>query len=127
MKPRVAILNNGEKKGGSRDAFANLRKVSGLEDVWQLHKSLAEGAQNYPDDRVANLDATTGHWLKVSARDDGSFGVTNGRASFTRLESSYRLASRVSASPKRSSVIPIRSRMPRYRLHILRFSSPASR
>src|SRR5439155_16983308 len=55
VKPRVAIMNNGEKKGGSRDAFAHLRQVVGLEDVWQLHKSLAEGAQNYPDDHVANL------------------------------------------------------------------------
>ena len=84
VKPRVAIMNNGEKKGGSRDAFANLRQVAGLEDVWQLHKSLAEGAQNYPDDHVANLDETTGHWLKISARDDGSFSVTNGRTSATR-------------------------------------------
>ena len=47
-------------------------------------ESLAEGAQNYPDDHVANLDETTGHWLKISARDDGSFSVTNGRTSATR-------------------------------------------
>jgi competence protein ComEC len=83
VKPRVAIMNNGEQKGGSRDAFANLRKVVGLEDVWQLHKSLA-GAQNYPDDHVANLNETTGHWLKVSAGDDGSFSVTNGRTGATK-------------------------------------------
>ena len=42
------------------------------------------GAQNYPDDRVANLDETTGHWLKVSARDDGAFSVTNGRTGATK-------------------------------------------
>jgi competence protein ComEC len=84
VKPRVAVMNNGEKKGGSRDAFANLRKVAGLEDVWQLHKSQAEGARNYPDDHVVNLDETTGHWLKVSANDDGSFSVTNGRTGATR-------------------------------------------
>src|SRR5207249_141560 len=84
VKPRVAIMNSAEKKGGSRDTFANLRKVAGLEDVWQLHKSLAAGAQNYPDDQVANLDETTAHWLKVSASDDGSFSVTNGRTGTTR-------------------------------------------
>jgi competence protein ComEC len=84
VKPRVAITNNGEKKGGSRDAFANLRKLAGLEDVWQLHKSLAEGAQNYPDDHVVNLDETMGHWLELSASDDGSFSVTNGRTGATR-------------------------------------------
>jgi len=84
VKPRVAIMNNGEKKGGSRDAFANLRKVAGLEDVWQLHKSLADGAQNYSEDRIANLNETTGHWLKVSASDDGTFSVTNGRTGATK-------------------------------------------
>jgi competence protein ComEC len=78
----VAIMNNGEKKGGSRNAFDNMRKVAGLEDVWQLHK--LPGASNYPDDHLANLDETTGHWLKVSARDDGSFSVTNGRTGATK-------------------------------------------
>jgi beta-lactamase superfamily II metal-dependent hydrolase len=84
VRPRVAIMNNGEKKGGSRDAFATMRKVVGLEDVWQIHKSLAEGAQNYPDDRVANLDESTGYWIKVSASQDGSFSVTNQRTGATK-------------------------------------------
>jgi beta-lactamase superfamily II metal-dependent hydrolase len=84
VKPRVAIMNNGEKKGGAREAFANMRKVAGLEDVWQLHKSLADGAQNYPDDRVANLDDKTAYWIKVSASEDGSFTVTNARTGATK-------------------------------------------
>jgi hypothetical protein len=37
------------------------------------------GRPQFPDDRIANLDETTGHWIKVRARDDGSFVVTNGR------------------------------------------------
>ena len=37
----------------------------------------------------------------------------------------YSPASRVSASPKWSSFTPMRSMMPRYRLHSLRLSSPA--
>jgi hypothetical protein len=77
-------MNNGETKGGSRDAFASLRKVPGLDDVWQLHKSLAEGAQNYPDDHVANLDESTRYWLEVRASDDGTFSVTNGRTGATK-------------------------------------------
>lgn len=79
VKPRVAIMNNGETKGGAPDAFENMRKVAGLQDVWQLHKSLARGAQNYADDRVANLDGSTGHWIKVSASENGRFTVTNAR------------------------------------------------
>jgi len=66
------------------EAFANLRKVAGLEDVWQIHKSLADGAQNFPDDRVANLDDKTAYWIKVSACEDGSFTVTNARTVTTK-------------------------------------------
>jgi competence protein ComEC len=84
VKPRVAIMNNGERKGGSAESFAALRRVPGLLDVWQLHKSRAEGAQNYADANVANLDETTGHWIKVSAAETGSFAVTNGRTGETR-------------------------------------------
>jgi hypothetical protein len=79
FKPRVAIVNNGPRKGGAAEAFAALRAASGIEDVWQLHKSLNAGAQNYPDDRIANLDDTTAHWIKLSANEDGSFNVTNAR------------------------------------------------
>ena len=50
-----------ENKGGSRDVFANMRTLVGVDDVWHLHKSLAAGPANYADDRVANPDETTGH------------------------------------------------------------------
>ena len=79
LKPRVAILNNGENKGGAPEAFAALRQAQGIEDVWQLHDSRASGAQNFADARVANLDETTAHWIAVRAFEDGSFTVTNGR------------------------------------------------
>ena len=79
VRPRVAIMNNGATKGGSREMFATLQSASRPGDVWQVDKSRNEGAQNFGDDRIANLDETTGHWLKVSASDDGSFRVTNGR------------------------------------------------
>ena len=81
--PRVAIMNNGATKGGSREAFATLHDASQL-DVWQVDKSRTEGAQNFADERIANLDETSGHWLKVSANEDGSFRVTNGRTSASK-------------------------------------------
>ncbi len=87
MKPRVAIMNNGATKGGSPDAFAALHhgmSTLGLEDVWQVDKSSNAGVRNFPDARIANLDTTTGHWIKVSATDDGGFSVTNGRTGETR-------------------------------------------
>jgi hypothetical protein len=50
-----------------------------MDDVWQLHRSTRTGARNFADNRIANLDESTAHWIKVSARADGSFTVTNGR------------------------------------------------
>jgi beta-lactamase superfamily II metal-dependent hydrolase len=79
FRPRVAILNNGEMKGGAPEMFAALHVTPGLKDVWQLHRSASAGSANFGEDRIANLDERTAHWIKLSARDDGSFQVTNGR------------------------------------------------
>lgn len=79
LAPRVAILNNGVKKGGAPEVLAALHQAQGLEDAWQLHRSLPPGPRFFSDDHVANLDESTAHWLKLSAKEDGSFTVTNGR------------------------------------------------
>lgn len=81
-QPRIAIMNNGATKGGSAETFAMLQRMAGspnLGDLWQVDRTTTAGAENAPDDRIANLDTTTGHWIKVSSRDDGTFTVTNGR------------------------------------------------
>jgi hypothetical protein len=72
-------MNNGLKKGGSQATYESLHHVQGLEDVWQLHRSEAAGDRNFPAGRIANLDESTAHWIKLSAAEDGSFRVLNGR------------------------------------------------
>jgi hypothetical protein len=43
------------------------------------------GQLNVPEQFIANLgEVDTGHWLKLSARADGSFTVTNGRDGYTK-------------------------------------------
>jgi hypothetical protein len=84
LQPRVAIVNNGQTKGGSAETLTMLRGAAGLEDVWQLHRSANVGVQNVDEGRIANLDETTGHWLKLSASPDGSFSLTNGRTGATK-------------------------------------------
>jgi competence protein ComEC len=84
VKPRVAVFNNGPRKGGAAETFATLRGFPSI-DVWQLHRSVAAGAVNMTDERVANLDESTSAWIKVSANSDGSFVVTNGRTGLTTL------------------------------------------
>jgi competence protein ComEC len=79
FKPRVAIMNNGLKKGGALATYEALHHVAGLEDVWQVHRSEAAGDSNFPAARIANNDESTAYWIKLSAREDGSFRVLNGR------------------------------------------------
>ena len=78
FRPRVAVVNNGPRKGGSPEVLAALHQLAGT-DSWQLHRSEAKDAVNARDDRIANLDESTAHWIKISAQDDGSFELTNGR------------------------------------------------
>jgi len=79
FKPRIAIMNNGLKKGGSLAVYEALHHVHDLEDVWQVHRSEGAGDQNFASERIANLDESTAHWIKLIAREDGSFRVLNGR------------------------------------------------
>jgi len=82
-KPRVAVVNNGPRKGGAPEAFAALHARPGVE-VFQLHRSDNEGARNFADDNIANLDETTAHWIEIEAEADGSFAVMNQRTGSPR-------------------------------------------
>jgi competence protein ComEC len=84
FRPRVAVVNNGARKGGAPELLAALHEVQGLEDGWQLHRSQIPGAQNVADERIANVDESASHWIKLSAKEDGSFTVTNGRTGVTK-------------------------------------------
>ncbi len=85
--PKAAIVNNGERKGVSPAVVQALRSSPGLQDVWQLHYSVTAGAElNPPEQFLANMKAQDcpGHYIKVSARRDGSFTVTNSRNNFSK-------------------------------------------
>jgi competence protein ComEC len=90
MRPRVAIMNNGAKKGGAVATFETLKSSPGLQDVWQLHYAADAGAHNSPEPLIANLGvggtSSTGvpnegpvYFIKVTAMADGSFAVKNAR------------------------------------------------
>lgn len=115
IQPRVAIMNNGTRKGGAVQTYRTLESSPGLEDVWQLHWSYAGGIEhNAPGVMIANIDApdqlaaiittapgtqpavappagpggaaghSPAHYIKVSARTDGSFTVTNSRNGYSK-------------------------------------------
>jgi len=57
LQPRVAIMNNGTRKGGAPDTFKVLESSPGLEDLWQLHWSYNVGVEhNAPGVFIANID-----------------------------------------------------------------------
>lgn len=86
IRPRVAIMNNGARKMGMPAALKTLRSSSGLEALYQLHWSArAQPEDNAPDEFIANLqDSPDGKWIRVSASQDGSFTVVNGRTGASR-------------------------------------------
>jgi beta-lactamase superfamily II metal-dependent hydrolase len=86
LHPRVAIMNNGAKKGGEPAAWQIIRSSPGLEDMWQVHFSLAGGKENnVAESMIANLEAECeGKYLKVEANPDGSFSVTNSRNKYSK-------------------------------------------
>lgn len=79
LHPRAAVMNNGAKKGGAADTFQILHKAPGLEDLWQLHYAVDAKELNSPSDFIANPDESTAFYIKVTARADGSFTITNSR------------------------------------------------
>jgi competence protein ComEC len=83
---RVAVMNNGEKKGGDPEYWQIVHTAPGLEDFWQEHRSAAGGEDhNSPEQFIANLNEVDHlHNLKMSARPDGSFTMTNERTGFTK-------------------------------------------
>jgi competence protein ComEC len=93
MHPRVAVMNNGANKGAELPTFETLKNSPGLEDLWQLHYAVDAGKHNTPEQFIANLgvggtkdtgvpDENPVNYIKVSARTDGSFTVTNSRNGF---------------------------------------------
>ncbi len=86
LHARVAIMGNGPRKGGAPETWPTLSNAPGMEDIWQVHYSLLGTAQtNPPADFIANPEAACeGRWIKLSARADGSFTVTNSRNGFSK-------------------------------------------
>ncbi len=81
---RVAIMDNGEKKGGSTPTFDTLAKAPGLEALWQVHASAEAGGKNGLERFLANpLGTDAGHDVELRGSKDGSFAVRNGRTGET--------------------------------------------
>jgi len=112
LEARVAVMNNGTRKGGQPQVMKALHTAPGLEDLWQLHFSQLSGQEySAPGLFIANRVDEPQHtvplapmpvprpgegvpppahngmayWIKISAHQDGSFAVTNTRNGFSKV------------------------------------------
>ena len=85
LHPKVAIMNNGPRKGGQPEVFDIVRSSPGFEDLWQLHYSPTAKDKNSPENMIANMDAQCqGRAIKVSVNSNGHFTVTNLRTDYSK-------------------------------------------
>jgi len=110
LQPRVIVMNNGTRKGGWPEVMKSFYTSPRFEDLWQMHFSLLSGQEYTPpgvfiangvDDQpnampIAPIPAPganappapvhngRAYWIKVSAREDGTFTVTNSRNGFSK-------------------------------------------
>lgn len=81
IAPRVSIMDNGAKKGGTPSVWDIIEKSPGLEDLWQVHFSEEGGAaHNVATQFIANPGGPdAANDLELTAHPDGSFEVFNSR------------------------------------------------
>jgi len=81
VQPRVAVMQNGTRKGGGVETIKTLRSSSGFEDLWQLHWSYNAGLElNSAGVFIANIDdaATIANVLTAPPRGGGPGGGGRG-------------------------------------------------
>lgn len=83
IRPTVAIMNNGPKKGGHPETVKWLQALPSLKALYQLHRNVESAAeQNAPPAFIANLDEQPDAANMITVSVDGTkrtFTVTNGR------------------------------------------------
>jgi competence protein ComEC len=86
IAPRVAIMDNGAKKGGTPSTWDIIEKSPHLEDLWELHYSEEGGAaHNVAGEFIANPQGTdAGNYLELIGRADGGFEVFDSRTQETK-------------------------------------------
>lgn len=86
LHPRVSVMETGARKGGDAAAWQVAQDSPGMQDLWQLHYAIAAGKQhNSAEKLIANVEEKCeGKYLKVVARETGTFTVMNSRNGFTK-------------------------------------------
>jgi competence protein ComEC len=88
LRPTVAVMINGPRKGGHPDTIKWLRETSSFKALYQLHRNVQTTAeQNAPAEFIANLDEQPDAANMITVLVDATkraFTVTNGRTQESR-------------------------------------------
>ena len=79
LSPRVAIINDGPRKGAEAGFYARLKSVKAIEAIYQIHRNVrTSDRENAPSGFIANdEEACQGNFIKLSVDSTGkSYTVT---------------------------------------------------
>jgi competence protein ComEC len=91
LRPRVAIMDNGDHKGGSTSVIDTYRSSPGIEALYQLHLAPAAGTSNpagtpqggadhnAADEFIANTAGVEGKRIDVTIHPNGTMDIRNER------------------------------------------------
>jgi beta-lactamase superfamily II metal-dependent hydrolase len=85
LQPRVAIIDNGAKKGAAVETYQSVSGSPRLKRLWQLHFAENSGADhNAPEAYIANPSAASDAHVSIEAAvgKQGAITVTNDRTGF---------------------------------------------
>jgi competence protein ComEC len=74
VQPRVAILNNGSRKGATPSVTQTLRRVPGIEAIYQLHRNVTVGDDLNTDAAlIANREVECkGEFIRLTVEPEGT-------------------------------------------------------
>lgn len=90
VRPAVAIMNNGHRKGAGPRTVQGLRTSPGLQAIYQVHKCLRDGEDhlNTEVEKIANLkhadECDANHLMLSVAKDGRSYTVNVPRSGHSR-------------------------------------------
>ena len=88
LQPTVAVSNNGATKGGRAEDLATVKRIPGLQGLWQVHRAMAAPDEaNTFAELTANLteEDDQGYWIKATVDASGErYTLTNGRNNYSQ-------------------------------------------
>jgi competence protein ComEC len=86
LEPRVALMQNGPKKGGDEEVIKTVDSYPDLKGFWRVHYSVRYPGLNGDPNYIANLNSVPdqGYSISLDITPGGEITVTNGRNQFSK-------------------------------------------